>query len=719
MAKKEKEAEAREQERLEKEARVNALGLRLQSLLNTCRMQRSPIEQRWLKDQRQYEGRYDPQTEAIFAEDKTRSRVFINVTRVKCHAAEARLGDMLFPTDDKNWAIRPTPVPEMAATEMPQPGMGQQHVGNQMLPQVPNGQDITASQEMQPKDEMAEARERAAKMEREIEDQLRETNYAVKARAMIHDAVVLGTGILKGPNIVGRAKRTWTPVVDEESGLTEHVLTIIEEKRPGVERVSPWDFYPDHAAATLEEAEYVFERHWMTKKELRKLAKLPGFMTKQIATILQTSPKATSAADTYIAQRREISGLTTTFDKNTYEVFEYHGPIEREDLEACGCEFEGITEDELAMHTFEGVVWFVDNVVIKATLEPLETNDLPYSVFNWQSDDTSIFGKGVPYQMRNSQSIINATWRMMMENAGLSVGPQIVMDKNLVEPADGKPGLTPRKLWYKIDPNRSVGDVFGAFHINSHQQELLQLYEFAKKISDEETNLPSIDQQDQVGRGASTLGGMTMLMNAANVVLRRAVRNFDDTVTLPLISRFYDWNMQFGTDPSIKGDFSVDARGSSVLLVREQQSQNLMALASTFAGHPVFGPMTKASALYRKLVQAFNIPADDVVKSDEEIQQLMEQQANQEPQKSPEELKLELQYQMHKERIQDRERERQMKLMETNAERELKLMELASHRELSAMELQTRLEEMRMKTQSEWDKLLGEAQIKAKFGSGI
>ena len=40
-----------------------------------------------------------------------------------------------------------------------------------------------------------------------------------------------------------------------------------------------------------------------------------------------------------------------------------------------------------------------------------------------------------------------------------------------------------------------------------------------------------------------TAMGMAMLMNAVNVVFRRVVKNFDDDMTMPNISRLYDWNM--------------------------------------------------------------------------------------------------------------------------------------------------------------------------------
>ena len=112
---------------------------------------------------------------------------------------------------------------------------------------------------------------------------------------------------------------------------------------------------------------------------------------------------------------------------------------------------------------------------------------------------------------------------------------------------------------------------------------------------------------------------MALLHNSANTVFRSIVKNFDDDVTTPDIRRAYDWNMQFNEKPEIKGDYEVDARGSLVLLMRELQAQNLMVIAIQLGGHPIFGPMLRNRELLKKIFQAYMIPADEVMLTDDEI----------------------------------------------------------------------------------------------------
>ena len=44
--------------------------------------------------------------------------------------------------------------------------------------------------------------------------------------------------------------------------------------------------------------------------------------------------------------------------------------------------------------------------------------------------------------------------------------------------------------------------------------------------------------------------------------------------------------MQFSDRPEIKGDFSIEARGSGALLVREKQQENLMIYSNISSNNP-------------------------------------------------------------------------------------------------------------------------------------
>ena len=148
---------------------------------------------------------------------KKGSEVFVNITRNKTNAAEARLQDMLFPTDDRNFSIQATPVPEL------------DYISKQ-TPMAPDEEEPIA----EAKRIKSLANESALAMQEVIDDQLLESRYHVKARDIIHDACQLGTAVIKGPIIIGRTKKRWDVMPDGMS-----VLQIVEALEPTVERLIP------------------------------------------------------------------------------------------------------------------------------------------------------------------------------------------------------------------------------------------------------------------------------------------------------------------------------------------------------------------------------------------------------------------------------------------------------------------------------------------------
>ena len=592
----------REEEELLIAERLHIFASRLSKLCTEQVAKKNQIEQRWLDDIRQYHGEYASDEAAKLARQKG-SEVFVNITRNKTNAAEARLQDMLFPTDDRNFGLYATPVPEL------------DYLSKQQPEQPDEEEPIAQARKIK-----AAATEAAMAMQEVIDDQLLESRYHIKARDIIHDACQLGTAVIKGPIIIGRTKKRWDVMPDGMS-----VLQIVEALEPTVERVDPWDFFPDMSAKAVDEAEFIFERRRLSKKQLRDMAQLPGVLVSQLREIVKTSARDTHIAKDFTDDIRNITGINTVGEGNKYEIWEYHGPISKSELiDAMEMSDEGIEDyekDELDDEV-EATVFFAGNRVIKVSLNPMDSDERPFSVFNWEKDESSIFGFGVPCLMRSAQKVINASWRMMMDNAGLSVADQLVINKELLYPADGSWDMTPKKIWYLRDKTRSVQEAFSSFSTPSHQVELANIFSMARQLADEETNLPLIAQGEMGPHTTKTSSGMAMLMNSSNIVLRKAVKNWDDDITRPLVTRFYDWNMQYNEKAEIKGDFSIEARGSGALLVREKQQENLMIYSNLSMAIPEFAKRRDWAELDREIAKSLEVPYDQITLGDEEIAEM-------------------------------------------------------------------------------------------------
>lgn len=598
----------------------------------------SGVERRWLEDLDQYNGRDEAskQTRSMMetveqggfpatgmATKPQRSTVFVNITRPKTNAAESRLVNMLLPTDDRNWGIKPTPDPKLTAAakaEAKREAMAKMQA--QQTAQQPPQQGQPAMQpmavavqstltpEQSAQAKLEEAQKRAEAMQAAIDDQLTACDYNGQLRAVLHDAAVIGTGVLKGPIVVNNVSKAWR---QQSDGInTIHVLEIVEQHQPASERVDPWNVFPDPSCGENPHAgRGVFEKKDLTAKQLRELSKQPGYIAENISEVLEEGPQtAVSQTQRDMQNNRDHGDPSATGE--LFEAWEYWGEFAPEDLRAAGVDVPDGSTDAIS-----GVVIFVNNHVIKGFLNPLETGDLPYDFVVWERVDGSCWGYGVPRLMRSSQRVLNAAWRQLMDNSGLSVGPQIVVDPSKVKPADNRWELTGRKIWYLIDTQSKAQDAFSSFDVPNHIEEIERIIEMSMKFVDEESSVPMLAQGEK-GTAPETLGGMQLLMNSSNVVLSRMVKQVDDCITRPHIRRYYDWNMCYSEDPEIKGDFQIDARGSSALLVREMQSQALIQLGNYSANGLIAG-MVNWEAWFKEVLKAQHIDPTEIMKSDAEI----------------------------------------------------------------------------------------------------
>jgi hypothetical protein len=612
---------------------------RLDSLAREQVGRKVMIEQRWLENLRLYFGHYtDGERKAM--DTAERSTAFVKMARVKTDGWAARLGDMLHPTDDRNWGIQPTPLPKLSAAAkkaMQQAAVTVESANAAAAAGNPEMAEATIQQASafaqaakQTNDEIAAAKEACDAMQEAIDDQLIQSQWVAQSRDAIEDGCRLGTGILKGPLTSNRLRQEWRKSdAAQPLGRAAWMLEELPDPQPEAIRVDPWHFFPDMSARRIEEAEFTFERSLPTKRDLRKYAKKLGFNKDAVRRLITEGAMSLNQADiAHIAELRAINGEGEQI-KDRYVMWEYHGPLECDEIAAL-MEAAGRAEDanrfraeKDPLEDFRVIVHFCNNEVLRIAEEwPLDSGASLYSVWNFAKGETSIFGIGVPHIMADSQRSINGAWRMMNDNAALSVGPQIVIDKAKIEPQGGRWDLKPLKVWLKS--GTSLGTVadkpFEVFNIPNNQNELAGIIEIGKAFIEEETAMPQVALGES-GASVQPVGTTSMLFNSANVVFRRVVKAWDDDITAPTIRRFYDWNMQFNPDDRVKGDMQVDARGTSVLLVKEMQSMNLLMIMNQWTMHPVLKHFIKVREGLVKTVQTMMIPPDDILEDQDTAEQ--------------------------------------------------------------------------------------------------
>lgn len=518
-------------------------------------------------------------TSAPSASRATRSTIVLNITRPYVDAAAARVADMLLPTDDTPWSLKPTPIARLALPqgepEMPvTPGAaGPMPSMPGMPPAAPALSPL--AQAMKAAEQGQDAAKKAAELAtKQIEDWLVQCQWHAEVRKLIEDCARLGTGVLKGP--VPALKRR--KAISMEGGMA--MLAIEEAIAPESRCVSPWNFYPDPACGEcIHDGSYVWEQDSLARKALRDLKGLPGYLPDQIDKVLEEGPNADSDAG------HRHFGSVSAKDSDVFKVWYYYGVAEREDLLAAGV--EGLPDDgDVSAHV---IVTMVNGRVIKAAINPLDSGEFPYDVMPWQRRTGVPYGAGVAAQINVPQRMLTGAVRNLMDNAGLSAGPQVVARRGALVPANGVWEISPRKLWWVQDGAdvAAVNQAFMTFNIPTIQQELNNIVQFAMKVAEDVTGMPAM-MQGQNTHAPDTVGGMQMLQNNAGTVLRRIARLFDDRVTEPHIRRYYEWLMLHGEDDAAKGDFQIDACGSTALVERDMQNQQIMQMGALVA-NPAFG----------------------------------------------------------------------------------------------------------------------------------
>jgi hypothetical protein len=668
----------------------------------------------------------------------TRSTVFVGITRQKANSAEARLSDILLPTDDRNWGIQPTPDPDCATALQ----------SNETLIDPATGQPVLFDEEGNVTDDpqfgrpakkkqialavQQTAGKAAEAMENEINDQLIECDYNGEVRKVLHDAAVMGVGVIKGPMVTARTRKAWREktTVNPETGQPEKVqiLQVVDELKPASFRVDPRRVWEDPACGdNVKNGRGIFEMEDLTERQVRELAKQPGYLKDQLRKVIQEGPKRSAAL--YEVQRAEREKEVGD-DGKTFQHWIYWGELNREELKSAKVDMDD-EGDELA--SVSGCVEMINDVVVRAYLNPLEDDPIPYDFYPWEKVTGTPRGYGIPYLMRAQQSVTNAAWRMMMDNMGVTSGPQIVIKRGAVTPADGQWTLTPRKFWYLTDDSIDVSKVFAAVEFNNHQGELAAVIDLAEKLADQETATPMMTQGQQ-GSAPETVGGMQMLMNSANVVLRRLVKQFDDYVTRPHIRRYYDYNMAYGERDEIKGDFAIDARGSSALIVRDIQNQaftNLLAMGA----NPVYAPMIDTRKLFEKALKAQHLDPRDVLLTPEQIEARQAQQPPPPPDPRIEAAKITAEARMMEAqavaagraaeteaRSESEGEHRRLRMMELQLKHDLQVMQMAQMQQMSIQQVKAQLAQTALNDRTKKELAASEMMFKEKHspdGQGI
>ena len=412
---------------------------------------RNQDEQRWLRSYRNYRGQYGSDVQFTEAE---KSRVFIKVTKTKTLAAYGQIVDVLFANNKFPLSVDPTELPDGVVSNVsfdPKEPEQLKSKGSEDIvsPYGYKGDgkewfkgatEKTLMESLGPLEDklkdveglrgttgltpssitFSPAMVAAKTMQKKIHDQLEESSASKHLRSTAFEMSLFGTGIMKGPFAVDKEYPNW----NEDGEYSPTIKTV-----PQVSHVSVWNFFPDPDANNMDEAQYVIERHKLSRTQLRALKRRPYFRSAVIDNTI-------SLGENYTKKywEEDLSDYAPDAGIERFEVLEYWGMVDIELLEEQNID---IPEELKGFDELQANVWVCNGNLLRMVLNPFKPSRIPYHAAPYELNPYSFFGVGLAENMDDTQTLMNGFMRMAVDNAVLSGNLLIEVDEtNLVPGQD-------------------------------------------------------------------------------------------------------------------------------------------------------------------------------------------------------------------------------------------------------------------------------------------
>lgn len=550
------------------------------------------------------------------------SEIFMGIVSAKCRTATAWLRDTLLGTGaDKPWAIGATPIPDVPPEvqqrlqQVMQQNLAQYYAqGNEPiapedLKALASGMKDTAMRSMK-----EEADRRVERMERKMEDQLIEGGFTKAIYELTNDIATFPFAVLKGPVPRKRHQLKYA-----EGGMVrEEVL------RDEWERVDPYKFYWAPWGDDPENMPCI-ELHHLTREDVESMLGVEGYDDAAVRTLLADfGVGGFDWLDHDLDDSEEASGKD--FDDAGSDIvaaIQLWDSIPGKLLIEWGLEETEVPDPQLS---YACEVWMVNNQVIKAVLNYDPLGRKPYFVTSFEKVPGRIDGNGVADLTLDAQDMCNAAARALANNMGIASGPQVGVNISRLPPGEDITQMYPWKIWqFKQSDYGDASPPLNFFQPQSNSQELMAVFDRYMAIADEVSGIPRYMTGEHVPGAGRTSSGLSMLISNAGKSIKQVIGNIDHDVLRPMLTRQYQRNVRYATDPDLIGDVKIEARGAMSLVVKEAEAVRKneflrLVLESPIAQEIVGLPGT--AELMRDLAGNLNTNVDKLVPTREQMVQM-------------------------------------------------------------------------------------------------
>lgn len=582
------------------------------------------VEGVWTDAYSNYRGVFhDIQNKGSKAAAAWRSDAFYPLTEQKISAAQAQLQDVLFKGGKFPYDVKTSPLPD---DPFMQADAEQAVEGGGML-QNPQAVQAIAMKR-------GELEQRVKNMKRRLDDQFAECDAASVGLVSIYDGALYGTAFLESPRVSRKKRYRW-----EQKGKNFTKKEVYEDV-PSVVNLNPWDCWPDpECEGMVQNGIGFFHRARMSGLGLYDLYNLvfpEGLELKD----------ADSEEYEYEYNKEEFNALLDSISQNEpnggvnhrgdigpnkasetghanriYDVYNFAGAVQNKYLR--DYDLKDLGDDNSYA---EVIVVMCNNHIIKCVRNPFPGQRRPYHMVPWTKVPGQAFGRGVAEKIFDAQKNVNRLMRMYIDNKRLSGNLMTAIDKSKMARGTDLT-LYPGKNW----------EFEGTFQ-DADVRKLLQPIIFPDVTAgvleaigtmvawaDQSSGIPKI-LEGQPGQDSSTAYAENQRIASASKQLGLVLKNYDMHAWVPIVESFYDWNMEFLKDQSVKGDFSVIATGFATFENKHLRKLDLERLLLMSQQMPALQVKIKSDPIVEDWALAANIDPERYMLSKEEVAVKMEAQ---------------------------------------------------------------------------------------------
>ena len=587
------------------------------------------------------------------------SHARIRIARTKSEQTTARINDMLFQGKMRAYGIEPTEKPDLpdeviqeaimkrvqekfedlsdqygALTDeelLAQQAAGEMPDFTQMQAQIQQGQTPILLQI--PPEEMEEliletAKARSDKMESQMVDQLNQEKYAREGRMTLRSGNNYGTGWMQGPDTREITQSEYRYNAETQ----KHESVEVEKLMPFFTATSIWDTYPyPHGISDPAQANGGFLRQKLSKTQLRDMVReIPGYDREKVEKYIAANPKGDMNFqyhwESTLWNTRPGSTGSHYSMSGMYEWVRFTGYIDGHDLIEAGV--DGVTEAN-ASETHRVQIEMLGPHVIRSVKMDLPSQFPYYMRYVFSDDETSVFGEGVLDQMDDPERLFQSATRALIDDMS-RIGNVFFVDTDQIAADELKNARDLRggdTIFYSGQGYRNGMIPIHQSEIKSQSDKLSGVMNMARELADEATGMPRVAGGMSDGSTEKTVGGMSMKLAQANIVLKEPIHQYVEGILKPSLEALYWWNNTYGPEEN-KGDMEVRVEDIESLLARETQAAQIEAFAVGTA-NPFDAPYINREELNRARARSLDLSEDKMVFTQEAVDKKQEAMAEQ------------------------------------------------------------------------------------------